>query len=294
MNLKIPIISSLEEWDQSKILSVLGTTGSGKSQAVHSFLRTRFTRPSECLLVSLDSVAAYKELNIASAKATREELEEFHYCGIDLFEIPEKVEAASFRARISEKIGKALEASQPVIFVGGSHFYERYILEGAAPGAKSCPDFQKSLEAKSNEELFGELCLSDNRWKEKLNENDRFRITRAFDLHFRQKLSFDELYFEKKDNGFSSITQRYIHSIEKKEVAIHARVERMFQKGLLDEVEGLLKKYNPHDHGMKTMGYAECVDFLENNGSKAELIEKIKIRHCQLAKKQRTWLRNLK
>ena len=75
---------------------------------------------------------------------------------------------------------------------------------------------------------------------------------------------------------------------------INQRVDVMIEKGLIEEVKNLRKKYNKFPTAMQGLGYKEVVDFLENKISYDEMVEKIKQESRHYAKRQLTWFRKNK
>jgi tRNA dimethylallyltransferase len=299
MKLHRKFIRSIDEWSQTVPLSVLGPTGSGKTSTVISFCKKHSLNP---YLVSLDSVAAYTELNIGSSKPLGEERVSFEWLGLDLVPITEKINASIMKSAVLQGLVnlQSLHSEQsstlPPVFVGGTHFYERFILEGAAPGEASDRQFIKELESKGAEKVLEALRKVDPRWSEFLHLNDHFRIFRYADLVLRQGLSFD-LLRKGSDQALYPIVETLILEVEKDllEVKLQKRIDQMFEAGWLGEVEVLLKSFSPVVPGLQSIGYVEVVEHLtQKKLSFTELKEKILIRHRQLAKQQRTWLRSLK
>ena len=75
---------------------------------------------------------------------------------------------------------------------------------------------------------------------------------------------------------------------------IENRVDMMIEEGLIEEVKGLLEKYNQFPTAMQGLGYKETVEYLQNKISKEEMIEKIKKETRHYAKRQLTWFRKNK
>ncbi len=290
MKLQRKFISSIEEWTQSVPLSVLGPTGSGKTTAVLSFLKKYNLKPT---LVSLDSVAAYKELNIGSSKPLGEERFSHNWIGLDLVPLNEKINASIMKSAVLEGLQEKVSSS--LVFVGGTHFYERFILEGAAPGEASDRAFVGDLESQGALKTLEALVKVDSRWGDFLHLNDLFRIFRYGDLVLRQGFSYDVLRAG-SDQALFPLVETLVLQVEKEvlEEKLRLRIDQMFELGWIEEVESLLKKYPSDSYGLQTIGYVEVVEFLcKGKMSLEELKEKILIRHRQLAKQQRTWLRSL-
>ena len=75
---------------------------------------------------------------------------------------------------------------------------------------------------------------------------------------------------------------------------INLRVDKMIENGLIEEVENLQKQYNHFPTAMQGLGYTEVVEYLQNEITKDEMIEKIKQETRRYAKRQLTWFRKNK
>ena len=75
---------------------------------------------------------------------------------------------------------------------------------------------------------------------------------------------------------------------------INKRVDIMIEKGLIQEVKNLLRKYNEFPTAMQGLGYKEVIDYLQGKYTREEMIEKIKMESRRYAKRQLTWFRKNK
>ena len=289
-------ISNIESWDGMGVLSVLGPTGSGKTSTVLSEVGKRFPLkfPS---LVSVDAVAAYRGLDIGSAKPQGLELAEHSWCGLDIVDASESISVARYLLSVSPQVEDALQAQRPVVLVGGSHFYERALVEGSAPGLASDPEFLSSLGP--SELLHRSLCLQDPRWEQKVHLNDRYRLERYSDLVIRQGLSFDDLFSAPKSGlllklDITCLALGLDIDFDSNRVRLQERIAKMIEAGWIDEVQALLAKgYKPSDPGLQNVGYLEICEHLSGKLSRPDMLEQILTKHQQLSKKQRTWIRGL-
>jgi tRNA dimethylallyltransferase len=296
-------LNSINEWNSDdSVLSVLGPTASGKTSTVLNFVKERFSSHLKTpLLVSLDAVAVYEKLDIGSAKPINLDREDFDWEGLDLASPSKNFTAADFVRAVSLKLNLAMDAKRPIILVGGSHFYEKMLVEGSAPGEASDPEFMKSLEKLSNEFLHQQLKDKDFRWAERVHLNDRYRLTRFTDLVFRQNLCWEDLFEQKKDGGgiFQKIQKvnTLILGLEKKDhdqERILKRIHQMLEAGWIEEVQSLIEEFSLSAPALRSVGYREIVDYLVHKKvSLKDLAQWIATSHRQLAKKQRTWLRGL-
>ena len=212
-------------------------------------------------------MAVYSELDIGTAKPGKEELEVFDWAGINLCSIETKMTAAEFMREVKPKILEALKEKRPVILVGGSHFYERALVEGMGPGGASSPEFQEELEKKSTVDLYQELLSVDERFKDKIDPEDRYRTLRHLDLTKRQGLSFDDIVATQPENPDWAETTTLLCGLEfdKEDFykKLSSRIEAMLAEGWVEEVKALLEKgFAPDNSALQSVGYREVVAHL--------------------------------
>ncbi len=301
MSVNRRFLKDISAWDFSRPLSILGATGSGKSSTIVNFLRQNPELIKTTLLVSVDAVAVFEGLNIGSAKALGSERSQFHWAGLDIFPPTFKVNLADFIKSVEASIFEAKTKGWNIVFVGGSHFYERALVAGQSVGQESNIEFQKSLEAFSPAQLFERLCKIDQRFANKIHTNDRYRLSRYLDLAEFQTLSYDQIFAPPKRYGRLDVLGDNVDCLlmglnlsqELVELRLKTRILEMFEMGWIDEVKTLLKSYAPDCPGLQSVGYREVVSHLNGNLSFEDCVEHILIAHRQLAKKQRTWLRGM-
>jgi tRNA dimethylallyltransferase len=289
------LIQNISEWKTENLLSVLGATASGKTQVVIDHVRANFSDTKIPLLVSLDSVAVYKGLDIGSAKVMGRDRSDFDWCGLDLADVDQKLTAADFARAVKPLIQNAQKNKRPVILVGGSHFYERMLLEGPSAGVASDPEYIKEISKLENQILHQHLVEKDARWALKIHVNDRYRLERFSDLVIRQGLDFESLTKSGADFPFGDVDTLILGSEKAPNDDVFlARIFKMFDEGWIEEVKDLLKTYSEDSPGFQTVGYRELIGGLKLGLDRSQLAQAILISHRQVAKKQRTWLRSLK
>ncbi len=294
-------INSIDQWNGQGVLSLLGPTSSGKTAAALNWVKKNHTQNKQILLISVDAVTVYSGLNVGSAKPSSQELTDFNWAGIDIFQPNEEANVRKFIDAVQPKLQNALQSKTPIIVVGGSFFYERALVDGMAPGDRSDPEFIRGLSAKSNEDILKDLIKIDARWRDRLHENDRYRLERYSDLTIRQGFKFDQLFTDSKADGLQSITDLPIKTLvmgmetnrDQYLIRLQSRMEEMFRAGWLAEVQGLIEKYSSEIPALQTVGYQQITHGLKAKNSLAKIADDILLSHIQLVKKQKTWLRGL-
>jgi len=293
-----------KEWNPQLPLSVMGATGSGKTSTVLNLVKKRFPEDSKWpLLISVDAITVYRFLDVGSAKPYSSGYsfgrDDFSWLGLDLFDPDQEVSVSDFLKAIQPFVLQALESKRPLILVGGSHFYERALLEGMATGAASSPQFLNSLKNFSNQELWLRLQKINPSMAERWHMNDRYRVERYLDLCERQGLTLEQL--QQKKSIFSSFDISEAQCVALgMEVAprvydqiLEQRINKMLESGWIDETKRIVDKFGRDCVALKCVGYREILLFLSGEITESELPTKILISHRQLAKKQRTWIRGL-
>jgi tRNA dimethylallyltransferase len=283
--------------NRTKTVAIIGATASGKSDlALQKALET------DSIILSLDSLSVYKEIDIASAKPSNYELTSVPHHGINELFINEEFNAQIFidLYKKTEKI--AYDQKKQLIIVGGTSFY----LKSLFTGLSTLPKFSESTINQTQELLkepkkaFLFLQKIDNDFSQKISESDVFRIEKALLVYF-ETLKAPTLYFkenrpvpiipveEQKNIEIFKIEQDR-HKLRQK---IRLRTEKMVENGLIDEVFYLAKKYKNLDlKPFNTIGIKETIQYLKSEiESKDELIDLISIHTGQLAKRQDTFNR---
>ena len=294
------VLGRIEDWTARAPLFVLGPTGTGKTALALAEVQRRFPdRLKWPLLISLDSVAVYRGLDIGSSKPLGVEREPYDWAALDWVDVQNRVSAFDYVEHVTPLLRQARSADRPVLIVGGSHFYEKALVDGMSPGGPSDPAFINQLSQMGGAELKRRLVEVDVRWNSKVHENDRYRLHRFSDLTLRQGLSFDDLFGAERIGGLPEV-ELVVVGMDLKAVELDQRlslrIDGMFASGWLEEVDRLLAAGVPPDApGLQTVGYREVTDYLLSgrSGPIEDLKTRILESHRQLVKKQKTWLRGL-
>lgn len=130
---------------------------------------------------------------------------------------------------------------------------------------------------------------------EKISENDQKRILRVLEIYHQTGKTKTEL--EKESRKEPEYDYKLFAINMERELLyerINKRVDIMIEKGLIEEVEAIYKKYNKFPTSMQALGYKEVVEYLQGKIDKNDMIEKIKMESRRYAKRQLTWFRKNK
>ncbi len=272
---------------------VVGPTCSGKS---HWAQTEALKNGGE--IVNADSVQIYKGLNIGSAKPTLEEFGLLPHHLYDLIDPSGLFTAGDYRRVGLEIIEKRLPEA-PLYVVGGSGFYLQALEFGMFEVAPIPGEITTQVQQLTDQgQLYSRLSALDPVSAQKISENDEYRLQRALEVTINEGRPFSEIQKEFKSKREALGDRFNIKKIgltggdrTQLRERVAARTEKMLQGGLLEEVEGLIRKGFGETKALKSVGYKECVAFLAGRLTRAELAPAIVISTMQLAKRQMTWFK---
>ena len=264
-----------------KEIAIIGSTASGKTG-----LSLEIAQQTNSIILSLDSLSVYKEIDIASAKPTKEERGDIVHFGIDEVYPNEKFDVTQFFECYKKAKNFAKENNKNLIIVGGTGFYLKALVEGLSTGIEQ--DIKLDIPINEAYELLYSL---DKNYMENIAQNDKYRIEKAYSIYKQSNMSPSE-YFEKnpkiplaKDlEIFEIVWER-----EELKKRINLRTSLMMKEGIIDEVIYLEKNYRRSPNSMASIGIIETLDFLDGKLTKKELEEKISLNTAKLAKRQNTF-----
>jgi len=272
-----------------------GATASGKSE-----LSLRLAEELDAEIISLDSMAIYREMDLGTAKPNPVARRAVPHHLIDILWPNESYSVTQYRGAACERIEEIRGRGRQVLFVGGTALYLQALLKGIFAGPPADWAFRQAIEeevqAVGIECLHERLKMVDPLSADKLHPNDTKRIVRALEvLHLTGKpISHQQREF---DRSFRP-EQFRVFWLHRPRPELHQRIEQrvesMFQAGLIEEVAALLAKYGELSHtAHQAVGYKEVIEHLRRGLSTAETIEQVKIRTRRFARAQETWFRNM-
>ena len=274
-----------------KELAIVAPTASGKTA-----LSIQLAHKIDAVILSLDSLAVYKQIDIASAKPTLEERDGIIHFGIDKVLPNEKFDVLEFISEYRYAKEYAIQNSKNLIIVGGTGFYLKSMIDGlsAFPNLSSkTQDIVKEKMLDTNR-VYNELVLKDSSYMKNISLNDNYRVQKALEIYIQTGL-IPSVYFEqnKPKQIISGIDIFEIETdVDILRERIKLRTKQMIKSGIIDEVIYLEKKYTRKPNSMSAIGIVETLDYLDGKISKKELQENIYIHTAQLAKRQRTFNRS--
>jgi tRNA dimethylallyltransferase len=270
-------------------LAIIGSTASGKTS-----LGVQVAKHINAYVLSLDSLSIYKNIDIVSAKPSKEEQDGVKHFGIDYIYPNEEFDVTTFIKLYKEVYNKCLKENKNLIIVGGTSFYLKMLLEGVSqlPSISKNSKIKTAKHLQNLQEAYKMLYNLDPQYMENIKSNDSYRIEKALNIYFESAMIPSE-YFLTYPPTPTITSALNIYQIEwDREVLrdrIVQRTNSMVKDGLIDEICMLEKKYSRKPNCMKAIGIKETLAFLDGVYSKDEMVQKIATNTARLAKRQKTF-----
>ncbi len=265
---------------------VLGPTAVGKTELVH-----RAAKSIEGEVVSADSRAIYRGMDIGTATPPESLREEIRYHLINFLDPRDRYSAAAYRQDVEEKIPEIRSRGNRPVVVGGSRLYVLSLTQGIFEGPEADEELRDRLRKKSNEELHERLREVDPRSAEKIHPNDTKRLVRALEVYELSGEPISKLKDQTEPLPFDFRLIGLNRAREKLYSRINRRVEDMIGAGLFEEVKELVADgFGPDWGAWETIGYKELALHLRDELDRDEAIDEIKKNTRHLAKYQQNWM----
>ncbi|MGN1301745.1 MAG: tRNA (adenosine(37)-N6)-dimethylallyltransferase MiaA [Clostridia bacterium] len=252
-------------------------------------------------IISADSMQIYKDMNIGTAKVTPEEMENIKHYMIDFLSPEERYNVSEYKIAAEKCIEEILAKGKTPIIVGGTGLYIDALIYGIEFQEE---EFDEEYREKLNdiakneglEKLYEEAVKIDPIAMQKISKNDQKRIIRVLEIYHKTGKTKTEQEIESRKKGVKYNYHVFAIDMEREILydRINKRVDIMINEGLIEEVKRILEKYKKFPTAMQGLGYKEVVEYLNNQITKEEMIEKIKKETRHYAKRQLTWFRKNK
>lgn len=270
------------------LIVVLGPTAVGKTD-----LSLNMAENLNAEIISADSMQIYKEMNIGTAKVSKKIRNKIPHHMIDVIKPDQNFSVADYQEYIDNLIPKIINKGKIPLMVGGTGLYINAVVDGfMLPDMEPDYNLRKDLRQKSkkhgNEYVHDILKEIDPPLAEKLHPNDLRRVIRGIEIYRitgKTKTYYKDKQ-EKKKERYKTIKIGLKREREELYHRINERVEKMVEKGLIEEVKYLKNKYNLSKTAAQALGYKEIMSYLndEYDINEAKRIIKRDSRHY--AKKQ--------
>lgn len=276
------------------IYILTGPTACGKTN-----IAIKIAEHAKIEIVSADSMLVYRGMDIGTEKPSRDIRDRIPHHLIDIVEPWEEYNVGRYIKDFDSTVCKLNEQGKPFIVVGGTALYLKAIMDGLFEGPSADWEYRKYLKSvaieKGPEYLHRMLADIDPETAGKLHANDLKRIIRALEVFKKTgcRMSSFQTQFGHKNPRYDCIVVAIDYDRNVLYGRIEERVDRMFQRGLVDEVHVLLDKPQKlSKQASQALGYKEVIDFFNGKYTLLEVIETIKKRTRRFAKRQMTWFRS--
>lgn len=273
-----------------KQLAIIGPTASGKSD-----LAIKIALQINAYILSIDSLSIYKEIDIVSAKPSKNELSKIKHFGINVLYPNEYFSVDIFIELYKEVKKKCENDKKNLIIVGGTSFYLKSLMQGLS----SIPKIDENIKNIVNKKLqnldncYNLLYSLDKEYMKKIDKNDKYRVEKALLIYEASNQTPTEWF--KLNPPKPIIKNLKIYNIEVQRDVLRERIQKrtykMLKMGIIDEVCTLEQKYSRLANSMSSIGVVEVLDFLDGKIDKEKMLELISTHTAQLAKRQQTFNR---
>jgi tRNA dimethylallyltransferase len=274
------------------LIVLAGPTASGKTA-----LALRLAQEFDCEIVSCDSVAVYREMEIGTAKPSREERDLVQHHMIDVAWPDEACTAGDYSRLAREALTGITERGHLPIIAGGTGLYLRALIDGLFPSPPVHPGHRERLRerAKTHGAAYVHRLLTrlDPAAAAAIHANDVPKVVRAIEVSLAAKQPLTEQWQKGRDalTGYRILRLGLEPPRPLLYERINQRAAAMFDRGLVEETERLIERYGPDCRPFTSLGYAEAAAVLRGKLTRDQAIAQAQQGHRNYAKRQATWFR---
>ena len=277
-----------------KVVVIVGPTASGKTA-----LSIELAKKIDGEIISSDSMQIYKDMDIGTAKVTKEEAQGIKHYLVDFVSPDQRYTVSDFKKDSEAAIKEILEKGKVPIVVGGTGLYVNSLIYGIEyQDMKIDEEYRNMLIKRAEdplelEKMWDEANTIDPEAMVKISKNDMKRIIRVLEIYKSTGKTKTEQEILSRQKGTEYDFKVFGISMDREKLyeRINLRVDLMIEAGLEDEVRNLLEKYDEFPTAMQGIGYKEMLDYFDGSLTYQEMVDKIKQESRRYAKRQLTWFR---
>ena len=277
----------------NEALLLAGPTGTGKSA-----LAEALAAEIPCEIVSVDSCAVYRMLDIGSAKPSAATRARIPHHLIDIRDPDGTYSVGDFFRDAEDCVDAIFERGNLPLLVGGTMMYVNALINGL----DSYPSSNAADNAAAQAEVDREGCAAvhqrlasiDADFARRVSPNDRQRIVRALALHLVTGAAPSAARGDRQPPLALRRCFLMPRAVPELKLKVEQRFMDMIEQGLVDEVKDVLASYPPDIDSLRSVGYRQVVDHLCGRTSWEEAQRLGRQASSQLVKKQLTWLRKFR
>ena len=274
------------------LVVILGPTASGKT-----VLSLRLAQEFGGEIVNCDSVAMYREFDIGTAKPSAEERSAAPHHLFDVVDPTGSVTAGEYARQARAVIAEISARQRLPIVVGGTGLYLRAMVDGLFPGPQRSEELRERLRERvarrGSSYLHRILSRLDRQTSAKIHSNDAPKLIRAIEVCLASRQKMSDLWERGREplRGFRILRL----GLDPDRAALYERINErargMFDAGLVEETDALLKKYGAATRPLASLGYKQAAQLLKKELTREEAVLAAQQGHRNYAKRQMTWFR---
>jgi tRNA dimethylallyltransferase len=274
------------------LIVLVGPTASGKTA-----LALHLAQAFQGEIVSCDSVAVYREMEIGTAKPSHDERALVPHHMIDIAWPDEACTAGDYSRQARESLAGITERSHIPIVAGGTGLYLRALIDGLFPAPPQKPGQRERLRAiaatRGSEWLHRILTRLDPTAAKAIHPNDVPKVVRAIEVSLAADQPLTQQWQQGRDalTGYRIIRLGLNPPRPRLYERINLRAAAMFDRGLIEETERIIARYGHDCRPLTSLGYAEAAAVLRNEITREEAVVQAQQGHRNYAKRQLTWFR---
>jgi tRNA dimethylallyltransferase len=284
------------EPETKHLILIVGPTGVGKSAAAIVLAGAIGGE-----IINCDSMQVYGGFDIGTDKPSAEDRQKITHHLLDIIDSSTQFTAADFAARALAAIRMIHHRKKIPLIVGGTGLYFKALVDGLFPGPGKDAAVRQTLEQEAEENglelLWRRLEAVDPAYAQKIGNKDKIRIIRALEVYALTRIPMSEHFLRTKNCLEDFHVLEIGLELEREELyrRIEDRVERMFERGLVQEVQKLLAAgVNEQAPPFRALGYKNVLKLLRKEISLEEAVALTKIDTRHYAKRQMTWFKKMK
>ena len=278
----------------NNLICIAGPTASGKTA-----LSIALAKELDAEIISCDSMQVYRQMDIGTAKPTKDEMQSIPHHMLDVADPDEDFSVSRYCCMASKIVDDIVARGKTAIIAGGTGLYMDSLIKGNDFAPFPSTGMREKLEAQADlegmEAMLSLLTTIDPDAAARLHLKDRKRIIRALEVYYETGETITE-----HNRKTQAIPPRYnplwlgLDFEDRADLysRIDRRVDIMLEMGLVDEIQTLLSQgLSPKCTAMQAIGYKEFVDALNGKISIAEAADQVRQASRHYAKRQLTWFR---
>lgn len=271
-----------------------GPTAAGKTR-----LALELAEAAHCEIVSMDSMAVYRRMNIGTAKPDADALARVPHHLCDVADPDEEFDTHRFCELADDAVAEIRARGREPLFVGGTPLYLMAFFKGMIDGPTADPGLRARLAERERRDpgaLHRELSERDPEAAARIHRNDERRLIRALEVieQTGRPISEQQTTFESAEWRVPCRIVALSRPREELHERVRVRTRSMLSLGLVDEVRAIRDDCGFSKTSGAAIGYRECLAFLRGSlKDEEELRNRIRRNTHKLIRRQTTWLRHL-